>query len=385
MVFPVAVTGLRFEREHVAGRQFLLEPSESDFARCRREGQPAGGSGQHVRGGHRLVDVGRHGAHLVGAGPVGGIRHLQRVDRDARQPGAGAEIGDVADVLDRRHGAAGHEHQVLGAFDAAQRVDEVTQLRDRGVGPFAGVGGGLVRLRLHLPGTARRLPVALAGDDLRQHFLASRRLGLDRLVATDDPRAEHRAIGADGQPDPALELLTIFAKPQGCRRLGQRPQRHAVARRQVVDELRGRLQHLLAFAGVDVIAVDDQHESAARGGVHGGRGRVLGFRVEGVGGRRARRLHAPQRHNRPRLAVHEQREVLGLQRGHRLAAPGEHRHVDGDEIDAGSERRRLLRRNLGRRLRSGRLAGEGQHGRGGQHGGCLQRAKSGHARLRGRK
>ena len=155
---------------------------------------------------------------------------------------------------------------MFGAVDRRQRVDEMTQARQCGICPLAGITRDITRLLLDLGRAGFRLLVALARDDGRE---GPRDLVVhaDGLVPADIPESVRRAVGADGQLQPLLEHVPVFSELQRAARVGECPERDSVFRRNRVHKGRRGFEHGLAFAHRHVVAIDDQHEEPALCGV----------------------------------------------------------------------------------------------------------------------
>ncbi len=129
--------------------------------------------------------------------------------------------------------------------------------------------------------------------------------------------------------------LPISFEPESAR---HRQRRHCddIALWQAIEEAPGCLLRTTGFTGIERSSIDGEHQTPLaairRGRLPGGG--VFGCDVRaGVGICRRER----QRHNRPRLPVHEQRDLVGAEVGH-LPVALEHAHVHDDQAHAGAER-----------------------------------------------
>jgi len=191
-----------------------------------------------------------------------------------------------------------------------------------------------VRIALALKGLAMEKVTLdlLAGDQFAADY--------QKLNPEPDFNALAKAELAASSPRPAIAML----RARGALLAGDPAA--AVQRLQRIDEFRSRGEHVFRTDGRDAGAIeDDGDQPSGCAGRRDVRAVIVGGRRR-VGSGRRRQRHELRRGDRAGLAIHRHDEVLRREIPDRASVGVDHVDVDGDEIDAGGEAGRLLRRRL---------------------------------------
>ena len=279
------------------------------------------------------------------------VVQLQRVEAGARLRRHGAEIDDHR--LIGQDEAFGDEDQRLRRIDPAEAGKQIAECLDGLVGLEGDILRERVRLDLDLPAAhflrARRHrdPLALPGlhpFERRAVSLVDRLRFDQRDVVTEVDRSAGLLL-ADHAADGLLDAFAVRREGRRGSADAKAGHRHAVRRRQAIDERVRRLGNRQCAAEPDVRLVDGHDDQAAAGGTLVGAVPVRRQRHRGAGW--LRRERDPfGRHDAPRVAVDADDKVGGRQVGDRLAAIVDDRDVERGDFDRRLKarlRRRLLR------------------------------------------
>ncbi len=346
----VTVAGRFLDAEHVIGERLAGKAIEDQLTGADDVVQRAAGSAGEVgqaRDCH--VAVFRHRrAKLTDGDVVARDVHQQHVDGDAghrRRADDGVEVARRVENQSFRHQderlrTFDHREREQQVVQAAQRVGRVLARAPHQVGRFA--QHVALALLASEAGHAGALPEHDLAKDPGVGFLRNR----DRFRQADVELALKGGLLADDAFHPAPDAQVVVGERHLHARLGERDERHPVGRTQTIEELGGRRQQGPRAAEADVALVDGDHNLPAVwrlevGGVQ---------RLERIGRFAPRRfhvdLHVLRRDHATGLPVDLDDEIGRQEVLDRHALPIDHRHVNRDDVDAGSERR-----TLGRRLR----------------------------------
>ena len=300
---------------------------------------------------------------------------MNGVQHDPRRGGLAGEPFEVRQEILAPGHPAGHQDDVFGPAKGRQPLGQRLQHRRRGPHLHAAGLQHLLRLGDEIAGTAigqasriGRDGVAFARDDLGHHpripsLVRQRLVPRDVAVAVRGlPRARaghHRQRRADA----TLVARELHAANRNAE------QAHRIVRPEAVQHRRGGLEQRELVAAGQRIAVHHEHHDAAvnaRGPVT--RGRARHGRAPG-GLRRARTVKVGE-HDPARPSVERHREIARAEVAHGRAPLIEHRGLNRQQINAGTEGRRLL---LSWRRTEERGGREGQHGSNG--GGAAAQSK----------